>query len=313
MNPEEFLSQGMEQFSTGNYNAAIESFTKAIELDTSLVDAYYKRGLAYFYKGDNLLAIEDFTEAIRLNPNYTEAYYERGRVRAEERKVYEQAIEDFSRAIDLNANFAEAYYERGRIHEKETRTKPKNVLAALEDYTQAIRLKPNFADAYYARAFTRIKQTETQGAIADLTKMIEINSSDFDALSVRAQLRFEQQEYIGAIEDYTQIINILEPIKVPEVEQVVAKVLLNRSKIRSLIEDTIEAQADRLRACQINGELCMDIGDTIDGTIGVSPLATYRAACKSQSADLFKTAARLYRNIPDHFQANRVQNRECPP
>jgi len=313
MNPEEFLSQGMEQFSTGNYDAAIESFTKAIELDTSLVDAYYKRGLAHFYKGDNLLAIEDFTQAVRLNPNYAEAYYERGRARSEERKLYEQAIEDFSWAIHLNPNFAEAYYERGRIHEKETRTKPKNVLAALEDYTQAIRLKPNFADAYYARAFARINQTETQGAIADLTKMIELNSSDFDALSIRVQLRFEQQEYIEAIEDYTQIINILEPIKVPAVEQAVAKVLLNRSKIRSLIGDTIEAQADRSRACQISPDLCMEIGLTIDETVGVEPLATYRAACDTQSAGLFKTAARLYRNVRDYFQANRAENRECPP
>ena len=42
------------------------------------VEAYIHRGLAYHHKGEYDRAIEDFTKAIELKPNCASAYYDRG-------------------------------------------------------------------------------------------------------------------------------------------------------------------------------------------------------------------------------------------
>ncbi|MES0489867.1 MAG: tetratricopeptide repeat protein [Leptospirales bacterium] len=47
---------------------AIESFSRAIELDLIYTDAYYNRGYAHELKGDHKKAIEDFNKALELDP-----------------------------------------------------------------------------------------------------------------------------------------------------------------------------------------------------------------------------------------------------
>ena len=41
-------------------------------------EAYYNRGIAYGDKGEYDKAIEDYSKAIELNPEYAEAYNNRG-------------------------------------------------------------------------------------------------------------------------------------------------------------------------------------------------------------------------------------------
>ncbi|MDR1602709.1 MAG: tetratricopeptide repeat protein [Tannerella sp.] len=39
---------------------------------------YFQRGYAYYYKGDYDKAIESYHKAIELKPDYAEAYYNQG-------------------------------------------------------------------------------------------------------------------------------------------------------------------------------------------------------------------------------------------
>ena len=47
-------------------------------MNPKYADAYSYRGVAYFSKGQFDKAIEDFTKAIKMNPNFDVAYYNRG-------------------------------------------------------------------------------------------------------------------------------------------------------------------------------------------------------------------------------------------
>ena len=71
-------NRGVAYANTGDYDLAIEAFTKAIELNPNLAMAYSNRGGAYRDKGDYGRAIEDCTTAIELNPNLAMAYSNRG-------------------------------------------------------------------------------------------------------------------------------------------------------------------------------------------------------------------------------------------
>ena len=69
-------------------------------------------GVAYRDEGEYDRAIEDFTKAIELNPNYAIAYNNRGRVYSDKGEI-DRAIEDYNTAIELKPELAEAYYNRG--------------------------------------------------------------------------------------------------------------------------------------------------------------------------------------------------------
>lgn len=66
---------------------AIINFTKAIEINPKLSNAYFKRGIDINYIQGIILnylkreqeAIIDFTKSIEIDPNLPDAYYNRGR------------------------------------------------------------------------------------------------------------------------------------------------------------------------------------------------------------------------------------------
>src|SRR5689334_13961681 len=79
---EAFYVQGKNQHVNGDLEAAIASYTKAIEQNSEYVAAYNSRGLAYFDLGDKEKAIADYNQALRINPNNAQAYNHRGNARA---------------------------------------------------------------------------------------------------------------------------------------------------------------------------------------------------------------------------------------
>jgi tetratricopeptide (TPR) repeat protein len=70
---EKFVEQGNAFYEKSDYNAAIETYTKAISLDPVNVIAYGNRGSAHSCLHDYDKAIADFTEAIKRDPKNADA------------------------------------------------------------------------------------------------------------------------------------------------------------------------------------------------------------------------------------------------
>src|SRR5690554_3264871 len=63
----------------GDYEKAIEYFTKAIEKNPKDAEAYYSRAYSrQTINGNNQLIIADYTKSLEFNPNDHEAYMNRG-------------------------------------------------------------------------------------------------------------------------------------------------------------------------------------------------------------------------------------------
>ncbi len=108
-------NQGVIYNKNGEYQKAIASLNKAIELDPGLAVAYSNRGWAYIELGGYDQAVADCTRAIELDPNLALAYSNRGRAFVELGQ-YEKAVADCNKAIELDPNLALAYSNRGRAY-----------------------------------------------------------------------------------------------------------------------------------------------------------------------------------------------------
>lgn len=113
-----YYERGLLYLDWGNYFAAIDDFTKAIELKPDFGDAYHDRGNAYLDKRDYNRALDDFTKAIEFREGSSKAYSysNRGGIYLE-LKDYKKAIDDFTKSLEINKDDAFIpYYNRGMAY-----------------------------------------------------------------------------------------------------------------------------------------------------------------------------------------------------
>ena len=75
-----FYKKGLEQRDAGEFQAAAESFKKAIEIDPSWPLAHLDLGVIYVRLNDFPAAIKAFAKATELDPNFAEAHFNLGSV-----------------------------------------------------------------------------------------------------------------------------------------------------------------------------------------------------------------------------------------
>ncbi|HEX3151112.1 MAG TPA: tetratricopeptide repeat protein [Gemmataceae bacterium] len=130
------LDRGRIDSTAGDWTAAADAFTKAIQLDSNNPRAYAERGLAYIRLGDLDRALADLNEAIRLDPTHARVIYNRGIVRIRKGE-WDLAIADLSEAIRLDPQYARAYLARSRAYRAQGDDAKAN-----EDRQRAIELDP---------------------------------------------------------------------------------------------------------------------------------------------------------------------------
>ena len=180
--------KGSEYLINGEYEKAIEDFTKVIEIDKNCKDAYLGRGSAYGKLEKYEKTIEDFTKVIEIDKNLKKVYCARGDAYGI-LKEHEKAIEDFTKVIEIDKNYKDAYWGRGLGYNA-----LKDYKKAIEDYTRLIELDKNFEykEAYFNRGGIYINLKEYEKAIEDFNQFIDLdeknNNNDNNILS---NMKFE--------------------------------------------------------------------------------------------------------------------------
>ncbi|MBL8161632.1 MAG: tetratricopeptide repeat protein [Anaerolineae bacterium] len=171
------LDAGIEAVKKGDYAAAIQLWSQAVELDPNDDRPLVNRATAYSQTGNLAASLADLDAALKLNPNNLHALFSRANLYAAQNK-FREAIADLTKVIELNPNDADAYYNRANInvraygHMATFFAPPKgagnlmgNFNQVMDDFTQAIKLKPNMAQYYANRAglqFELLQRMQTQ-------------------------------------------------------------------------------------------------------------------------------------------------------
>ena len=190
-----YYNRGCVNTKLGESERAIADYSKAIELKPDLAEAYNNRGYTYKKIGESEKAIADYSKAIELKPDLAEVYNNRGNA-YDRLGESEKAIADYSKAIELKPDYANAYNNRGVAYGDLGGSEK-----AIADYSKAIELKPDYAEAYYNRGVTYRKLGESEKAIADYSKAIELNPKDKEAYEARAKVYYSLGEEEKAAAD----------------------------------------------------------------------------------------------------------------
>jgi len=97
---EDWFKQGVAHLVDNRPDAAIEAFTRVIELVPHDYEAYNNRGIAYTRRGESHLGELDFSRALKHNPQFYSAFLNRGLAR-QEQGAYASALLDYLEAHQL--------------------------------------------------------------------------------------------------------------------------------------------------------------------------------------------------------------------
>ncbi|NEQ71858.1 MAG: tetratricopeptide repeat protein [Okeania sp. SIO2C9] len=231
---QEIYKQAVAKSRAKDYEAAIQYFSRVIEINPNFAEAYYGRGLAKFDLGKNKEAIADYTQALAINPNYIDAYLARGIAKLAVKDI-SATIADANQIIAINNHYAPVYKLLGNAYRQQH-----NQADAIDNFKRGAELYLEQKDAVNCRkCLDNIKQMQSvsttavkienhlqkddnktfltkilikfekgdrQGVIADLNWALQVDPEDAQAYCCRGIIRYKQGDSLGAISDFNKAL-----------------------------------------------------------------------------------------------------------
>lgn len=146
------LDDGIFDIRNGRFEDAVQKINQSIELKRDWEISYFYRAVAYQALGEFNDALLDYTKAIQLNPRMTDAYYNRAYINLTRKDIQnpdlQKTVEDLNKALELDPKFIDALYAMAAAQKKLG-----NYHTALEYLEKLIQLEP---DAVNAKALKKL-------------------------------------------------------------------------------------------------------------------------------------------------------------
>ncbi|MBQ8168026.1 tetratricopeptide repeat protein [bacterium] len=147
-----YLDNGILELRTGDIKVALENINKSIALKNDWEISYFYRAVVHQAMNNFDEAMLDYTKALQINDKMTDAYYNRAEITLSRKDIdnpdIQKAISDLEKALELDEKFinalfamAAAYKKLGEYHK------------ALECLERLIQIEP---DAIMAKALKKL-------------------------------------------------------------------------------------------------------------------------------------------------------------
>lgn len=168
--PEIFDALGQVQVAKKEFPAAIESFGKSLDIEDTNATVYYHRGIAKASSNDNAGALADYTKAIQLDPKLDDAYFKRGYLYIFVLDQPAKGIADLDSFLARYPNYSYAYSNRASGY-----FNLKQFDKSLADNTKAISLLDKNKFAFANRGLTYVQLGKYDLARTDYAKALELD------------------------------------------------------------------------------------------------------------------------------------------
>ena len=147
-----YTNSGIEKTNLGDFRGAIEDFDKSLELNPDWALTYFSKAIAFH----NLMrpedAYENYTKAIECDGKMTDAYYNRAQVmlldKNAEDDILKKALSDLEKACELDNKFIDAMYYAAVV-----KMKLKDYNGSVKLLDRVLEIEP---DAIHSRALKKL-------------------------------------------------------------------------------------------------------------------------------------------------------------
>jgi len=177
---EAYFFRGLNYEMTKNYDAAIRSYLKALDVDSLYTPAVMSLGYAYSAQGEQQKAIAYMERYIRLAPgaadpraSYADLLLHGGR--------YEEALEQYRKSLELKPDYWYAFQKIGEINATLGRLRE-----AEENYHKSLTLLPGKHEGsrLVMDAKLEMLRADYEGALKLCRQALEIDSTKGDAAAI---------------------------------------------------------------------------------------------------------------------------------
>ena len=148
----EYLDDGIYDIRSGKYADGISKINQSLELKNDWEIPYFYRAVANQALENFDEAILDYTKALQFNDKMTDAYYNRAKILLSRKDVespdLNRALNDLEKALELDENFTDALYAMAALQKR-----LENYSEALKYLDRVLDLQPDFI---YARALKKL-------------------------------------------------------------------------------------------------------------------------------------------------------------
>lgn len=141
-----YLDMGIFDIQDGKYDCAISNINKSLELKNDWEIPYFYRAVAYQAMENFDEAMLDYTKSLQLNPKMTDAYYNRARIILTRKDIQcpdiQAAVADLEQALKLDEKFIDALYAMAAAQKKLG-----NYVLAIEYLDKLLEIEPEAVNA----------------------------------------------------------------------------------------------------------------------------------------------------------------------
>ena len=155
-----YSNRGFAFMELKDYKNAIKDQNSAIEILKS-GELFYNKGYTELKSGDSTAALNDFSKAILLDSTLTSAYIYRSTI-LDGLKRYPEAMNEIVKAEKIKPGSAKVYCKKGNIYLHQNQ-----FLEAINCYSKSIKLNASFVESFENRAIAEQKSGKLSIACSD--------------------------------------------------------------------------------------------------------------------------------------------------
>ncbi len=185
----------MQKYAAGNFKEAVYWLDSTLSIHPQYAKAYTNRGYIKAFKNALLPAFRDFNLALEIDSTLANAWF--GRARAQDRAgKKDEALRDYGKTLQFDPNYQQAYYFRSVLWQEKGQTEK-----ALADLNNLLATDSAFFPARNDRALLLAQKGFPQQALSDFDWLLKQDSSLVYARFNRACLRQAENEPQKALAD----------------------------------------------------------------------------------------------------------------